>query len=72
MTVRRLISDPHILWQKADGNSCHLPEPALGIHVDAGGVLVLEQEDRHITLNWASLPELIGLLKDLAKRRPRS
>ena len=70
MPVTKLFNEPHVLWQTADGDH-ELPEPAIAVHVDNAGVLVLEQEGRPITVTWASLPELIGQLKDLAKRRPR-
>lgn len=37
-----------VLWQEGDDNG--LPEPAILAHVDNGGCLILQQEDRWITI----------------------
>jgi hypothetical protein len=62
----------HVLWQEADGNGDAVPESTLVVHGDADGPIFIGQAGRYITLNWASVPELIGLLKDMAKRTPQS
>ena len=67
MPVRRLFSRPHVLWQTGDDPDCPIPEPAIAIHTDATGLLMLDQEGREILINRASVPELIATLKLLTK-----
>ncbi len=60
--VREVISRGRVLFQTHD-DECNIPEPAILIHVDSCGTIVLEQEDRHITVNRASAWELGKQLK---------
>lgn len=65
--ITTLFKNPRILYQTADDQDHELPEPAIGASNDATGLIVLEQDGRHILVNRASVPELCRLLKDLAK-----
>lgn len=69
MSVVRVFDRGHVVFQETD-LGCELPEPAILTHVDTGGTFVLQQEKQSITVNWSTLPELIGLLKEYSKRGP--
>lgn len=59
---------PAVIWQPyVDGGGS---EPALLVHSDACGLLVIQQEDRHVLIQRESLPELIKQLKRLAAEGP--
>jgi hypothetical protein len=65
-TTILVLNQGRVLYQDADGDG--LPEPALLIHRDEGETLVIQQEDRWITLNNSSLRALIAeLRKELSK-----
>lgn len=64
--ITRLFNNPRILYQKASGEF-DLPEAAIGASVDNAGIIVLEQEGRHVLINRQSVPELCRLLKEQAK-----
>jgi len=62
--ITKLFNHAHLLFQTADDESMQ-PEAAVGASVDGGGVIVLEQEGRHIVINRASINELCKLLRTL-------
>ena len=66
--IRKVWNNGHVLWQIAPEDT-GIAEQAIVAHVDNGGTLCLEQEENCITVNWESVPELIHLLKGLAKQR---
>lgn len=58
-----------VLYQET-GDGEEIPEPALLIHVDNGGTLVIDQEGRYITINRGTLKPLIAELRaELARGR---
>ena len=67
--IRKLLNRPRVLWQTAPEDT-GIAEPAIVAHVDNGDTLCLEQEHNCLTINWESIPELIAMLKDIAKGRP--
>lgn len=57
-----------VLYQETAATE-EIPEPALLIHVDNGGTLVIDQEGRQITINRGSLKPLIAELRaELARK----
>ncbi len=62
--ITRLFNHAHVLFQTDDGDGL-MPEPAIGASIDANGVIVLEQEGRHIVINRPSVNELCRLLRTL-------
>lgn len=57
------LQSPTVIWQPyKDGYG---QEPALLVHRDATGLLVITQEDRDILIQPETLPELIKQLKRL-------
>jgi len=62
--IQKLFNHPHVLYQTYE-NGIEIPEPAIAGCVDAGGFIVITQEDRDIVLNPASVPELCTMLKKL-------
>lgn len=59
---------PAVIWQPyVDGAGS---EPALLVHSDACGLLVIQQEERHVLIQRETLPELIKQLKRLATEDP--
>lgn len=67
MSITTLFNNPRVLFQTADDESMEIPEPAIAASTDATGLIVLEQEGRGILVNRASVPELVKLLRELAK-----
>lgn len=60
---------PAVIWQPfVDGN--HQGEPALLVHSDSTGLLIIQQEGREILIQPETLPELIKQLKRLAAEHP--
>lgn len=60
---------PAVIWQPyIEGSGS---EPALLVHSDAGGLLVIRQEDREVLIQRETLPELIKQLKRLAAEEPK-
>lgn len=60
---------PVVIWQPyIDGAGS---EPALLVHSDAGGLLVIQQEGREVLIQRKTLPELIKQLQRLAKETPK-
>lgn len=56
---------PVVIWQPyTEGSGAG--EPALLVHHDAGGLLVIRQEDNEVLIQRETLPELIKQLKRLA------
>lgn len=55
-----------VVSQTAD-EDCAVPEAAVLIHADGSGLVIMEQEGRHICLNRASLREVIRALQAVAK-----
>ena len=55
---------PAVIWQPYVESSGQ--EPALLVHRDAGGLLLITQEGRDILIQPETLPELIKQLKRLA------
>jgi len=48
MTIESLFDSGIVIWGTYDDEA---PEPAIAVSVDGGGCIVVQQEDRHITLN---------------------
>ncbi|MNM48486.1 hypothetical protein D3C81_594710 [compost metagenome] len=63
--ITRLFNNAHVLFQPTNDNGFN--EVAIGASVDDGGMIVLEQEGRHIVIDPASVNELCRLLKKLHK-----
>ncbi|HHA2912876.1 TPA: hypothetical protein ACOD97_000215 [Stenotrophomonas maltophilia] len=61
--ITKLFNNPHVLFQPTDENGFN--EVAIGASVDGGGMIVLEQEGRHIVINPRAVPELCRLLRQL-------
>ena len=60
---------PAVIWQPyIDGAGS---EPALLVHSDSGGLLVIQQEGREVLIQRQTLPELIKQLQRLAKETPK-
>lgn len=64
--ITKLFNHPHVLHQKPDAEF-DIAEQAIGASIDGGGIIVLEQEGRHIVINRKSIPELCRVLRELAK-----
>lgn len=62
--IVKLWNKPHILYQSGDDDDM-IPNSALAVHVDNGGSLIITQEHESICLNFATVPELCKLLKQL-------
>jgi len=61
---------PAVIWQPyIEGNGPG--EPALLVHADAIGLLVISQEGREVLIQPEVLPALIKQLKRLAAEHPR-
>jgi hypothetical protein len=59
---------PVVIWQPyVDGAGS---EPALLVHSDTSGLLVIQQEGREVLIQRETLPELIKQLKRLAAEDP--
>ncbi|AWB79599.1 TPA: hypothetical protein UL939_000550 [Stenotrophomonas maltophilia] len=63
--ITKLFNNPHVLFQPTDENGFN--EVAIGASVDGGGMIVLEQEGRHIVISPGAVPELCRLLRQLQK-----
>lgn len=55
-------NDALVFYQDGDDDDA-VPEPALLIHIDQGGTLVIQQESRAITINRASFAALLRTLR---------
>lgn len=64
--IEKLYNAPHLLHQAPDDDA-EISESPIAVSIDAGGTLILSQEGRHICVNWASVPELTKLLRDMRK-----
>ena len=64
--ITKLFNQPHMLTQEFD-DDLGIMEAAIAASVDNAGQIVLEQEGRHICINRKSVPDLIKLLRMLAK-----
>ena len=64
MTIKKLFNNPHVLYQTSD-DEFGIAEPAISVCVDAGGLIILNQEDQEILVNRASAKELCKLLHTL-------
>lgn len=62
--ITRLFNEACVLFQTSDAEFS-APETAIGASVDSSGIIVLEQEGRHIVINRASVNELCRLLRTL-------
>ena len=62
--ITKLFNNPHVLFQTADGEF-DIAEASIGASVDASGIIVLEQEGRHIVINKKSVRELCKMLRTL-------
>ncbi|HFT6991358.1 MAG: hypothetical protein KH046_00610 [Stenotrophomonas maltophilia] len=63
--ITKLFNNPHVLFQPTDRNGFN--GVAIGASVDGGGMIVLEQEDRHVVISPDAVPELCRLLRKLQK-----
>lgn len=63
--IARLFNRAHVLFQPTDDHGMN--EIAIGASVDDSGRVLLTQEDRHINVDPASVPELCRLLRRLQK-----
>jgi hypothetical protein len=61
--ITKLFSNAHVLFQQTDDNGFN--EVAIGASVGGGGMIILEQEGRHIVIDRASVNELCRLLRTL-------
>ena len=59
VTKKLTTATTHVVWQGSSEDQ--IPEPALIIEV--GDVLVIEQEDRYITVNYETVKKLSEILK---------
>lgn len=65
--VETLFTHPHVLYQTASAD-LEFPEAAICASIiDWNGIILLSQEGRHICVNKESVPELVKLLRQLAK-----
>ncbi len=64
MIVDRIYNHAHMLYQTADDDR-DFPNPSLLIHMDNGDTVCIEQEDRELCLNKATIPELIKVLNKM-------
>ena len=62
----QLSSQPQILYQTPDADF-GVTEPAIGISIDAFGLIELRQGSDTILVNRASVRELCKVLRELAK-----
>lgn len=60
---------PAVIWQPSI-EGVGVGEPALLVHSDATGLLVINQEGREVLIQRETLPELIKQLKRLAGEEP--
>lgn len=60
---------PAVIWQPyvEDSATC---EPALLVHCDSTGLLIIEQEGRHVLIQRETLAELIKQLRRIASEDP--
>lgn len=63
--ITKLFKNPHMLTQEFEEDAGM--EAAIAVSVDASGLIILEQECRHICIQRSSVPELCKLLRMLAK-----
>jgi hypothetical protein len=61
MTPTKVWNQGTVVWQEADLEAC-VPEVAILVHVDNGGVIVLEQEGRHIVVGKGTVKGLCKVL----------
>lgn len=61
--VTKTFQKAKIIWQTADEDS--VPDAAILVHEDSGGMICLEQEDACIVLNRGTIPDLIKTLKSM-------
>jgi hypothetical protein len=54
-----------VVWQEAPEDS--VPELPVLVHIDSGGIIVLDQEDRSIVLQPGTVKQLCEVLKSMAK-----
>jgi hypothetical protein len=66
MIVNLFSGNPMILCQTSD-NDEDIPSDAIGASVDGVGGIVLEQRDHRICIDRGSVPDLIKMLRALAK-----
>lgn len=64
--ITKLFNHPHLINQVAD-TEFDMPETAIGASIDNGGLIVLEQEGRHICINPKSVKDLVKVLRILEK-----
>lgn len=60
--ITKLFNHPHVVSQTADDEDS-LPEPAITVCADAGGVIVVGQGDQEIILNRATIKEFSKALQ---------
>lgn len=67
MSVTKVLNKGRVVWQIPD-EQVGVPEAAVLIHLDNGGTLVLEQENRYIDVSKAAVPEICRVLKEVAAK----
>ena len=65
--IENLFNNPRVLWQKPVESDFELPEQPIVCSVDSGGLIVISQENRHITINSKSVPQLKKMLDEQAR-----
>jgi len=59
-----------VVWQTADEDGS--PELPVLIHLDAGGMIVLSQEDRDVVISPRTVKDLCGALKKIPEGRSKN
>lgn len=62
MSITKSFNHGRVVYQTADSDD-ELCEPAVLVHVDNGGFVLLSQDGREIVLNRATLKDLVTAIK---------
>ncbi|MEN6337359.1 MAG: hypothetical protein ABFE01_24145 [Phycisphaerales bacterium] len=65
--IVRPLHNTRVLYQTPQDEESGIPEPAIVLYMDSTPIICMSQEGRDINLNPESVPELVKVLKDLAK-----
>jgi hypothetical protein len=64
--IEALYQHAHIVYGSWD-DDLGQPEPAIGVSVDVGGTVVMQQENRFIHIQSRDVPELCKALRAVVK-----